>query len=317
MTSPARAAAALAVVAMATAAAPRPAEAGTLAAASRHSATDHCSSTPALSVQQQDRRLQFAELLRRTLAEAGAPVAVVARNGLDLRPIGQRWSHAGLSLRDGGDRPWAVRQLYYACDERRPRLFDQGLAGFVFGIDAPPGVAAEVVLWLLPPGPQAEALAAAARDTPRALGLLAAQYSANAHAFSTRYQNCNQWLAELIGAAWGGLADGPALRERAQAWLAGAGYAPTRVQLGSPLLVALAGALPMLHTDDHPATDRAAGLLRVSLPAAIGDFVVQQVPGVRRVALCQLDDRVVIRRDGPPLDEACQPGPGDELHWLD
>jgi len=293
------------------------ARAGTLAAAARHSLTDYCSSTPGLTVQAQDRRLQFADLLRRTLDESGATVAVVARNGLDLRRIGQRWSHAGLSLRDGLERPWAVRQLYYACDERRPRLFDQGLAGFVFGIDTPAGQPAEVVLWLLPPGPEAEALAAAARDTPRALRLLAAQYSANAHAYSTRYQNCNQWLAELIGTAWGGLADGPALRARAQAWLAEAGYVPARVELGSGLLVALAGWLPMLHTDDHPADDRAAGLLRVSLPAAIGDFVVQRLPGVRRLALCQIDDRVVIRRDGPPLDEACQPGPGDEVHRLE
>ena len=292
-------------------------QAGTLAAAARHSATDHCSSTPTLSVQAQDRRLQAAELLRRALADAGADVALIARNGLDLRPIGQRWSHAGLSLRAGTDRPWAVRQLYYACDERRPRLFDQGLAGFLFGIDAPPGTAAEVAVWLLPPGPEAEALAAAARDTLRALRLLAAQYSANAHAFSARYQNCNQWLAELIGAAWGGLADGPALRERAQAWLADAGYAPARIELGSGLLVALAGWLPMLHTDDHPADDRAIGLLRVSLPAAIGDFVVQRLPGVRRLALCQIDDRVVIRRDGPPLDEACRPAPGDEVHRLE
>ena len=293
------------------------AAAGTLAAAARHSLTDYCSSTAGLTVQAQDRRLQFADLLRRTLDESGASVAVVARNGLDLRRIGQRWSHAGLSLREGLERPWAVRQLYYACDERRPRLFDQGLAGFVFGIDTPPGQPAEVVLWLLPPGAAAETLAQAGRDTPRALRLLAAQYSANSHAYSTRYQNCNQWLAELIGVAWGGLPDGPALRERAQAWLADAGYAPTRVEPSPPWLLALAAWLPYVHLDDHPAADRAAGVLRVSLPAAIGGFVARQVPGVRRVALCLRDDRVVLRRDGPDFDEACSPGAGDELHPLD
>ena len=49
-----------------------------------------------------------------------------------------------------------------------------------------------------------------------ALALLAGEYSANAYAYSTRYQNCNQWLVELMASAWG--ADAPR-REDAQRWL--------------------------------------------------------------------------------------------------
>ena len=35
-----------------------------------------------------------------------------------------------------------------------------------------------------------------------ALALLGREYSANAYPFSPRYQNCNQWVAELLATAW-------------------------------------------------------------------------------------------------------------------
>src|SRR5689334_14990247 len=89
--------------------------------------------------------------------------------------------------------PWSVRQLYYACDESRPRIFDQGMSGFALGAEAP--VSGHVSLVLLPEAESAT-LAAAALDNRLALSLLAGRYSANAYAYSTRYQNCNQWVAE-------------------------------------------------------------------------------------------------------------------------
>ena len=54
---------------------------------------------------------------------------------MDLSRFGVRYSHSGVSLKTGDNAPWSVRQLYYACDEERPRLYDQGLAGFVFGTE--------------------------------------------------------------------------------------------------------------------------------------------------------------------------------------
>ena len=121
-----------------------------------------------------------------------------------------------MSLRASSNTPWSVRQLYFACDERRPRLFDQGLAGFVFGTDDP-SVGYVSIVWL--PRERAAALERAALDNARALRLLAADYSANAYPFSLRYQNCNQWVVELLAPAWGCLDDGEALRTRAQGWL--------------------------------------------------------------------------------------------------
>ncbi|WP_308602031.1 DUF2145 domain-containing protein [Massilia sp. Dwa41.01b] len=116
-----------------------------------------------------------------------------------------------------------MRQLYYACDESRPRLFDQGIAGFALGAEAPARGHMSLVFL---PGAEGASVAAAALDKPLALSLLAGQYSANAHAFSTRYQNCNQWVAELLASAWGGLAGG--LDARAAAPRNGCANAATR-----------------------------------------------------------------------------------------
>ncbi|HET7548900.1 MAG TPA: DUF2145 domain-containing protein, partial [Usitatibacter sp.] len=168
-----------------------------------------------MSARQEDRLLRFAALIKQQLDASGAKVALIARSGVDLSRFGLRYSHAGVSLKANGNAPWSVRQLYYACDERRSRLYDQGLSGFLFGTDDPDEGYVSIVL---PEGAAAATLEHAALDTSLGLHLLAASYSANAYPFSVSYQNCNQWVAELLASAWGALDDGPGLRERAQGW---------------------------------------------------------------------------------------------------
>ncbi|MGH8853723.1 MAG: DUF2145 domain-containing protein, partial [Telluria sp.] len=96
-----------------------------------------CQQSIDISAAEQDRVLRFAGVVKGELERSGAGVALIARAGLDLSRFGQLYSHAGIALRDNPGGPWAVRQLYYACDESRPRLFDQGVAGFALGADAP------------------------------------------------------------------------------------------------------------------------------------------------------------------------------------
>jgi len=148
--------------------------AGLLAcAASAHAASAalrFCDRGASLSAAQQDRLLQFAALVKSELEQSGDAVALVARSGLNLQRFGLRYSHAGISLKASDNAPWSVRQLYYACDEGRPRLFDQGLPGFVFGTDDPASGFVSIVLL---PRESAAALERAALDKPRALRLLA------------------------------------------------------------------------------------------------------------------------------------------------
>lgn len=269
-----------------------------------------CDRSQELTAVEQSRLLRFAGVLREELAGAQEEsVALVSRSGLDLSRFGIRYSHAALAWRsDAG--VWAARQLYYACDERRPRIFDQGLAGFVIGTDDPHLGYISIVR--MPPE-AVLALRPALLDGPRVGHLLAAQYSANAYAFSTRYQNCNQWVVEMLAAGWGDLADDDRLRDRAQDWLREARYTPAPVPVDSWWLMQAGRFVPLLHLDDHPDHDRAARQLVVSLPAAVERFIRGRFPASERVELCHDDKQVVVRRGWTPIADGCVPEPGDRV----
>lgn len=287
------------------------------AVAAGHASADSlrfCDRGASLTAQQQDRLLRFAAIVRGELEGSGQQVALIARSGLNLQRFNLRYSHAGVSLKASDNAPWSVRQLYYACDERRPRLYDQGLAGFLFGTDDP--TLGYVSIVLLPREAAAE-LERAALDKARALRLLAATYSANAYPFSLRYQNCNQWVMELLAAAWGGLNDAQDLRARAQAWLADHGYAPPPVEIGSHLLMFAGGFVPWIRFDDHPQKDLFSLRLRISLPASIEGFVRERAPDAQRIELCHDERQVVIRRGWEPLADGCRAGAGDRVVALD
>jgi hypothetical protein len=276
----------------------------------------YCDSATPLSAAQQDTLLRFAAVIKTELDASGSRLALVARSGLDLARFGQRYSHAGISLQASPVAAWSVRQLYYACDERRPRLFDQGMPGFLLGSDSPDIGYLSV---LLLPDEAAAALEQRALDNALALQLLGANYSANAHAFSTRYQNCNQWLVELLALSWATeTADqGAEPRPRAQAWLQAQGYQPTTFDVGNRALMWLASGLPWLHEDDHPGEDLAAARYRVSMPASIQAFVQARWPGVQRLEFCHQGRRVVLHRGWDAIADGCQPGLGDRVVLLD
>lgn len=271
----------------------------------------YCDEPPTLDATQKDRILRLGGVVKQALEQRAHGVALMSRSGLDLSRIGQRYSHAGFSLKASRDTPWAVRQLYYACDEGRPRLFDQGVAGFLLGTEDPRVGYISVVF--IPPE-QAAPLERAARDNRRALSLLGATYSANAHAWSERYQNCNQWAAEMMALAWGeGDAAAPA-RPQAQAWLQQQRYEPALIDVGDRLFMSLGIAfVPWLHRDDHPADDLQQARLRVSMPEALERFVRQQAPGATRTEFCHNERHIVVHEGWTPIAEGCVPAPGDTV----
>ena len=287
------------------------AQAGSLGAAS---GANFCDRQDRLSVADQDRLLRFAAVVRTELARAGEnDVALISRSGLDLSRFAIRYSHAAIALR-GADGAWSARQLYFACDEKRPRIFDQGIAGFAMGTDDP--ALGYIAIVRLPAGASRE-LDTAARDKPRALHLLAGAYSANAYPWSLRYQNCNQWVIEMMASAWGMLDDGPDLRAGAQDWLRGAGYAPEPVVIDSRLTMLASYFVPLVHLDDHPPADRAARRLQVSLPSTIETFVQQRLPGAERVEICHTDKQIVVHHGWTPVADGCVAGTDDTVMPLD
>lgn len=298
----------------------------------------YCDRPAEASPAEQDRLLRVGALIKAELEASGQRVALIARSGLDLSRFGVRYSHAGVSLQASPNTPWSVRQLYYACDEQRPRLFDQGLAGFLLGVDDPAlGYISMVIL----PEAESAALERTALDRVRALSLLGGTYSANAHPQSLRYQNCNQWLVELLALARGAAAapavpavhaadattaaqagaaaaaDPPSARPAAQQWLQQHGYQGSAITLRNPLLWLAPAVVPWLHTDDHPPDELQRGIVTVSLPASIETWLRDTVPGARRVELCHTEREVVIRRGWAPLPDGCRAEAGDTVIAFD
>ena len=276
----------------------------------------HCGQPAQPSVAQKDKLLRFAAVVKDTLESSGQRLALVSRSGLDLSRFSVRYSHAGFSIKSGLDTPWAVRQLYYACDEERSRLYDQGMSGFVLGTDEPTIGYLSVVF--LPPD-AAAALERAALDKQQVLKLLSADYSANAYPFSLRYQNCNQWVVELLAVALSGTNhhDGPNPRLEAQRWLQDQSYVPSVFALGSAPLMWLAGWTPWLHNDDHPSAELEQLRYLVSMPASIEKFIRQQLPSATRIELCHTDSHIVLHRGWDAVADGCVAAAGDKVIALD
>lgn len=271
----------------------------------RAASLQFCAGAPTGSAARQGELLLLAAQVQAAMQASGRQLALVSRSGLDLSRFGQVYSHAGLALRDNPQGPWGVRQLYFACDEGRPRLFDEGLPGFVLGAMAAERPRLSVV-WL---PPEADALLVRqALDKAAALALLEPRYSANAHAFSTRYQNCNQWVAELMAQAWrpaGDLPDGGSgPRAQAQAWLRQQAYVPVAFEVGPWRGLSLFS--PYLHEDDHPAQDVAHGRHRVSMPASLEAWVQRMWPAAERTEWCLREGEVVTHHGWRTLDADCR-----------
>ena len=285
-----------------------------------------CPLEPSRSAAELDRLLLLAEHARDELAARTPPgaVALIARSGLDLGLIGHTLSHAGLVSLQGPGLGWSVRQLYLDCALGRPRLFDQGLAGFVLGVHQAELARISLLWW---PPEVAARLAAAAQHDPTALALMAGDYSANAHAWGVQRQNCNQWVAELV--AWAehvpgdghghdhDRSDGQSKapmpdRPAAQEALRALGYTPAAVWVPPPLAW-LAAASPWLTLSDHPPAAVLTGYLQLSLPAALEAWVQARHPAAQRVELCLRGEQLVIRRGAVPLPAGCEPAADDQV----
>ena len=292
--------------------------AGLLCATTAHAfSMQFCDRPREPSAGQRDVMLRFGAIVRDEIAASASPAALIARSGLDLHRLDVRYSHAAVVLKDNADRPWSVRELYFSCDERRPRVYDEGLTGFLLGTDDPDtGYVSLVFL----PSERAEPLRRTAVDKHHALGVLGASYSANAYPFSTAHQNCNQWVIELLADAWNaGDADagsGADARARAQDWLRGQGYLPTVFTVSAHPMTWLPAVVPWLSNDDHPPHEIAHNRYNVSMPASIETFVQAKVPGARRVEICHAGRRVVLHRGWDAIAGGCVPGPGDETREL-
>jgi len=280
-----------------------------LCAPARANYSIFCDQQSKLSAEQKDRLFLFAAAIKTQMDASGHSLAVIERAGINLDRFGLRYSHSGISLKESGNTPWSVRQLYYSCDKDEPLLYDQGLSGFLIDQD---NRRTPFISLVFLPNDAEQSLRQTALDKPVALQLLGKGYSANAYAYSTQFQNCNQWVMEVLAHAWGHLPPDGDLRAAAQAWLAEQHYHPTDVRVNT--LIQLGGMMvPLVHSSDHPAENRRHGLFQVSMPASLDAFVQGRVPGAERVEMCMNQDQIVVHHGWDLIAPGCVAAPGDTV----
>ena len=248
-----------------------------LATAVNAHAGQNCEPKP-LTVDEVQRSLDLAQRSMQVLDASGAQVAIIARAGQNLSQYGLRYSHVGLAWRDHPAGRWVVVQLLNDCGTADSALFNDGLGNFFLG-----GLYQYKAELILPsPEVQQRLVQVLASRTPQRLHQ--PKYSMLAYAWSTRYQNSNQWVLETLAAA--SAAPGKVeTRAEAQQWLNQAGFQPVGVDIGLGARLGARLFRANVAFDDHPTGPRLRGHFDTVTVDGIEQFVRSHERGAQIIEL--------------------------------
>ncbi len=246
-----------------------------LAAMNGVEAGQACEEKP-VTAQEMRQAFGLALKVRESLDASGAEVALLARVGQDLSKYGLRYSHLAFVWRDHPHGRWLGVHLLNECGTAHSTLYNQGLANFF--ADDMHAWEAMIVL----PSAALQAGLAAELGSTRPLALHQPAYNMLAYPFSTRYQNSNQWVLEVLADAET-QASSPG-RAGSQAWLAAEAYRPDTLRL--PSLTRLGGRLFRANVafDDHPFERRMSGRIDVVSVESVVAFL-ERHDGARRLVV--------------------------------
>jgi hypothetical protein len=212
--------------------------------------------------------MELAHRSFKALDESGAQVAMISRAGQDLSRYGVRYSHMAIVWRDHPEGRWTVVHELNDCGSAESALYNEGLGNFflndMFRYEAEIAIPGEATQQRL-----AQLLAS---RTP--LRLHQRSYNMLSFAFSTKYQNSNQWVLENYAAA--ASAQGQVeTREEAQKWLRAAQFRPITVRIDAATRMGARMFRANVAFDDHPFDRRMAGQIDTVTTDAVVRFMVQ------------------------------------------
>ena len=218
--------------------------------------------------------MKLAENTLAALEASDAQVALIARVGQDLSRQGLRYSHMAYVWRDHPKGRWLVVHELNECGTAQSALYDEGLGNFFFDVFAHEAA-------ILIPSPQSQAKIVAMLASPAARTLHWPRYNMLAYAFSTQYQNSNQWVLETYAASASDMVISD--RTRAQQWLKLAGYAPVTVHVPTAQRLGARLFRANVEFDDHPFGRRAAGQIDTVTVESVMRFVKKNDPAAREM----------------------------------
>ena len=219
----------------------------TLAAMAAHaagpaSAGSQCSERP-LKAEEFAKASAMAVKLRQALDESGAKVALVGRVGSDISEHGLRYTHVGYVQRDHPKGRWMFVHLLNECGSNHSGIYDEGFIKFflddLFAYDAVIAV----------PTADLQDRLDAALNGPSVARMHSPNYSMIAYPFSTKYQNSNQWVLELLAAA---RANGSVTRQSVQDDLRDSSYVADTIGISGFKRLGAALFRANVQFDDHP-----------------------------------------------------------------
>ncbi len=221
--------------------------------------------------------MELAQMSKLRLDAAQAEVAIIARVGQDLSKYHLRYSHLGL-VQHTADGRWIVLHELNQCGSAESDLFEEGLGNFF--MDSP--FSFETMIMIPSAGLQKKLLAVI--QSGQARQLHQRRYNMLAFAYSTRYQNSNQWALEVLAAAQANDLQ-ITQRDQAQAWLKLASYQPETLHI--PALTRLAARMFKANVsfDDHPMDRRMAGLIDTVTVESIARFLQSREAKLEKIVL--------------------------------
>lgn len=187
--------------------------------------------------------------VHQTLNALNPQVALIARVGMDLHRYGLHYSHVGFVVRDYPGKPgkWTVIHLLNECGTNHSSIYAQGLMNFFMDDIQSPDYQITI------PKPALQQKLYAQLKADKIYRYHNKRYNMLAYPFSTKYQNSNQWVLEVIAAA--NYPKTSQSRHGVQKILRKTGYKPTPIRLG---VLTKLGASMFHHNikfDDHPSRE--------------------------------------------------------------
>jgi hypothetical protein len=200
----------------------------------------------------------------------GVDVVLIARGGQDLSRYGLRHSHVAFLVREA-DGQWRAVHLLNPCKTAESHLFREGVATFIGETSSH----TDLRIGVPTPALRDALKAMLTQPAIQARALHEARYSVVAYPFRTEYQNSNQWVLEVLGAAMAQVEENTLIvnRTQAQAWLQRHMYTPSTLHIGVAKRLGARFFVPNAAVTDHPASERISGNYSVVTVESIFDFL--------------------------------------------